>query len=83
VDEILGKIQEVYITIKMDPGVVSSSFQPDDVVYVGTDKLLPLARFTNPSSGGGGGRGGGGRGGGRYVLKVHSSFFTLSYKMSV
>lgn len=58
VDEILGKIQDVYITIKMDPGVVSSSFQPDDVVYVGTDKLLPLARFTNPSVGGGRGRGG-------------------------
>lgn len=58
VDEILGKIQHVYITIKMDPGVVSSSFQPDDVVYVGTDKLLPLARFTNPSAGGGRGRGG-------------------------
>lgn len=70
VDEILGKIQDVYITIKMDPGVVSSSFQPDDVVYVGTDKLLPLARFTNPS--GGGGRAGGGRGG-RCVLRLSSS----------
>jgi hypothetical protein len=71
VDEILGKIQDVYITIKMDPGVVSSSFQPDDVVYVGTDKLLPLARFTNPSPGGGraGGRGG------RCVLRMCLSFY--------
>jgi len=65
VDEILGKISEVYFTVKMDPGVLSKSFQPKDAVYIGTDKLLPLSRFTNPSgsSGGGrGGRGGGGRG---------------------
>jgi H/ACA ribonucleoprotein complex subunit 1 len=49
VDEILGKINEVYFTVKMDPGVVAKSFQPKDLVYIGTDKLLPLARFTNPS----------------------------------
>lgn len=49
VDEILGKINEVYITVKMDPGVVAKSFQPKDMVYIGTDKLLPLSRFTNPS----------------------------------
>jgi len=48
VDEILGKINEVYFTVKMDPGVVAKSFQPKDSVYIGTDKLLPLARFTNP-----------------------------------
>lgn len=67
VDEILGKINEVYFTVKMDPGVVAKSFQPKDSVYIGTDKLLPLARFTNPGKPGGarGGAGRGGRGGGR------------------
>lgn len=66
VDEILGPIHSFLISIKMDPGVVATSFQPDDVLYIGTDKLLPLTRFTSPSSGGGGrGRGGRGRGGGR------------------
>jgi H/ACA ribonucleoprotein complex subunit 1 len=49
VDEILGKINEVFFTVKMDPGVVAKSFQPNDLVYIATDKLLPLARFTNPS----------------------------------
>lgn len=66
VDEILGPIHSFLISIKMDPGVVATSFQPDDVLYIGTDKLLPLTRFTSPSSrGGGGGRGGGRGGGGR------------------
>jgi H/ACA ribonucleoprotein complex subunit 1 len=67
IDEILGPIAEIYFTIKMDPGVLSKSFQPNDSVYIGSDKLLPLIRFTNPSSSGGGGRaaGRGGRGGGR------------------
>jgi H/ACA ribonucleoprotein complex subunit 1 len=69
VDEILGKISMMLFTIKMDHGVVAKSFQPDDLLYVGTDKLLPLSRFTNPGkpSGGRGGRGGGrdSRGGGR------------------
>jgi H/ACA ribonucleoprotein complex subunit 1 len=65
VDEILGKISEVYFTVKMDPGVLSKSFQPKDLVYVGLDKLLPLSRFTNPNGPSGGGRASGGRGGGR------------------
>jgi rRNA processing protein Gar1 len=50
VDEILGKVSEVFFTVKMDPGVLSKSFQPNDLLYVGTDKLLPLARFTNPGA---------------------------------
>lgn len=49
VDEILGKINEVYFTVKMDTGVAAKSFQENDLVYIGTDKLLPLSRFTNPS----------------------------------
>ena len=63
VDEILGKISELFFTVKMDPGVLSKSFQPKDAVFIGTDKLLPLHRFTNPSASGGGAPGG--RGGGR------------------
>lgn len=47
-DEILGKVSETFFTIKMDPGILAKSFQPNDLVYLGTDKLLPLARFTNP-----------------------------------
>ena len=50
VDEILGKVTQMYFTIKMDPGVVAKSFQPNDLVYIGTDKLLPLSRFTNPGT---------------------------------
>ena len=65
VDEILGKVTEIFFTIKMDPGVLSKSFQPNDLVYIGTDKLLPLSRFTNPNAPGGGGGRSGGRGGGR------------------
>ncbi|GKY93069.1 hypothetical protein MPSEU_000275200 [Mayamaea pseudoterrestris] len=75
IDEILGQIAEMFFTIKMDTGVNAKSFQTNDLLYIGTDKLLPLERFTNPgkpagrSGGRGGGRGGpggrfsGGRGG--------------------
>lgn len=48
VDEILGKVSEIFFTVKMDAGILSKSFQPNDLVYIGTDKLLPLSRFTNP-----------------------------------
>ena len=70
--KIFGPISNVMFTVKPDPGIVAKSFEKDDVVYIGTDKLLPLTRFTNPGKPGGrgggrgaGGRGGGGRGGGR------------------
>ena len=66
-DEICGPINEVYFTVKPDEGISADSFKKDDVVYINPQKMLPLSRFTNPSSGGGGrggGRGGrGGRGG--------------------
>lgn len=45
VDEILGPINEVYFTVKMDAGMVATSFKPDDKVYIGGDKLLPIERF--------------------------------------
>ena len=47
IDEIFGPLHLIMFTIKMDPGVMAKSFQEDDVVYIGTDKLLPLTRFTN------------------------------------
>lgn len=64
VEEVFGPVSKVYFTIKPDAGVNANSFQPDDKVYIGTDKILPIERFTNESKGGGGGRGAG-RGGGR------------------
>lgn len=45
VDEILGPINEVYFSVKMGEGMVASSFQKGDKVYIGADKLLPLERF--------------------------------------
>lgn len=45
VDEILGPINEVYFSIKMSEGVVASSFQKGDKVFIGGDKLLPIERF--------------------------------------
>ncbi|KAJ8086246.1 H/ACA snoRNP pseudouridylase subunit [Marasmius tenuissimus] len=45
VDEILGPINEVYFSIKMGEGMVASSFQKGDKVYIGGDKLLPIERF--------------------------------------
>jgi H/ACA ribonucleoprotein complex subunit 1 len=64
VDEIFGPINSVMFTVKPDAGVFAKSFQKNDVLYIGTEKLLPLSRFTTPGkpSGGGRGSGGGGRG---------------------
>lgn len=45
VDEILGPINEVYFSVKMQEGMVASSFQKGDKVYIGSDKLLPVERF--------------------------------------
>jgi H/ACA ribonucleoprotein complex subunit 1 len=65
VEEVFGPVNKIYFTIKPDNGVNPSSFKSDDRVFIGTDKLLPLSRFTNESKSGGGGRGGGRGGGGR------------------
>ncbi|KAJ1920801.1 H/ACA snoRNP pseudouridylase subunit [Mycoemilia scoparia] len=80
VDEILGAINDVHFTVKLQEGVLATSFKPNDKVFIAPDKLLPLERFLPkpkaPSSGkvkkrsGGGDRGGrggfrGGRGGPR------------------
>ncbi|KAJ3385599.1 H/ACA snoRNP pseudouridylase subunit [Lobulomyces angularis] len=45
VDEILGPLNEVYFTVKLQEGVLANSFKSNDKVYIGTDKLLPLERF--------------------------------------
>lgn len=45
VDEILGPLNEVYFTVKMQEGMIAKSFKADDKVFIGTDKLLPLERF--------------------------------------
>ena len=45
IDEILGPINEVYFTVKMDGGMNASSFKAEDKVYIGGDKLLPIERF--------------------------------------
>ncbi|KAJ1956848.1 H/ACA snoRNP pseudouridylase subunit [Dipsacomyces acuminosporus] len=77
VDEILGPINEVYFTVKLQEGVVADSFKVNDKVYIGGDRLLPLERFLprpapaggkvkkrGAAAGGAGGAGGrGGRGG--------------------
>lgn len=44
-DEILGPINEVFFTVKMDPGMVASSFKAEDKVFIGGDRLLPIERF--------------------------------------
>ena len=38
-------INEVFFTVKMDQGMMASSFKKDDKVYIGGDKLLPIERF--------------------------------------
>ena len=66
VEEVLGPVNKVFFTIKPDAGVNANSFKKDDKFFIGTDKLLPLSRFTNEGkkSGGGSAGRGGGRGGG-------------------
>ncbi|PVU90808.1 hypothetical protein BB559_004428 [Furculomyces boomerangus] len=45
VDEILGPINEVYFTVKLQEGIIASSFEKDGKVYIAPDKLLPIERF--------------------------------------
>ncbi|CAD7698998.1 unnamed protein product [Ostreobium quekettii] len=74
VEEIFGLINSAYFTIKMNDGIVATSYDEGQKFYIDPYKLLPLERFlprpkgvTKPG-GAGGGRGGGGfRGrGGRF-----------------
>ncbi|KDN51829.1 hypothetical protein RSAG8_00378, partial [Rhizoctonia solani AG-8 WAC10335] len=45
IDEILGPVNEVYFSVKMEPGMVAASFKKGDKVYVSDQKLLPIERF--------------------------------------
>ena len=45
VDEILGPINQVYFTVKLQEGVLATSFKANDKVFIAPDKLLPLDRF--------------------------------------
>ncbi|KAJ2864251.1 H/ACA snoRNP pseudouridylase subunit [Coemansia aciculifera] len=45
VDEILGPINEVYFTVKLQDGVVADSFKSQDRVFIAPDRLLPLEKF--------------------------------------
>src|SRR5271169_1420121 len=73
VDEILGPMNQVFFTVKPAEGIVATSFQKGDKVFIGGDKLLPIERFlpkpkgpfVKRPGGRGGGRGGGDRGRGR------------------
>jgi H/ACA ribonucleoprotein complex subunit 1 len=40
-----GPLNEVYFTVKLQEGVVATSFKKDDQVFIAPDKLLPLDRF--------------------------------------
>jgi H/ACA ribonucleoprotein complex subunit 1 len=57
VDEILGPMNELFFTVKLDAGVVAASFKKNDKVYISPEKLLPLERFLpKPKAPGGKGK---------------------------
>ena len=45
VDEILGPINEMFFSVKMNEGMVAGSFKAGDKVYIAGDKLFPVDRF--------------------------------------
>ncbi|CAK9204224.1 unnamed protein product [Sphagnum troendelagicum] len=67
VEEIFGPINEAMFSIKMQEGIIATSYRVGDKFFIDPNKLLPLQRFLPQPNGGppGGGRGGGrgGRGG--------------------
>ncbi|KAG6547755.1 hypothetical protein Mapa_010568 [Marchantia paleacea] len=69
VEEIFGPINEAYFSVKMQEGIIATSYKVGDKFYIDPNKLLPLQRFLPqpkgaPGAGGrGGGRGGRGAGG--------------------
>ncbi|KAI8994460.1 Gar1/Naf1 RNA binding region-domain-containing protein [Pilobolus umbonatus] len=52
-DEILGPLNEVFFTVKMQDNASPTSFKVDDKVYISTDKLLPMEKFLPKSKAGG------------------------------
>ena len=45
VDEILGPINEMLFSVKMNEGMIAGSFKAGDKVYIAGDKLFPIDRF--------------------------------------
>lgn len=45
VDEILGPLNEVFFTVKLQDGIIARSFKPEDKVFISPEKLLPVERF--------------------------------------
>ena len=52
-EEILGPINSVYFTIKMQEGIVATSYSKGDQFYINPEKLLPLERFLPQPKGAG------------------------------
>lgn len=50
VDEVFGPINNIMFTVKPDPGILSKSFVKNDEVFIGTEKLIPISRFTDPNN---------------------------------
>lgn len=71
VEEVLGPVNELYFSVKLDTGVNASSFEKSAKFYIDPMKLLPASRFqpqpkgSKPPSSGGRGGARGGRGGAR------------------
>eukprot|EP00238_Polyblepharides_amylifera_P008775 CAMPEP_0196578840 /NCGR_PEP_ID=MMETSP1081-20130531/10294_1 /TAXON_ID=36882 /ORGANISM="Pyramimonas amylifera, Strain CCMP720" /LENGTH=146 /DNA_ID=CAMNT_0041898201 /DNA_START=202 /DNA_END=639 /DNA_ORIENTATION=+ len=61
VEEIFGPINKAYFTIKMQDGVVASSYAEGDKFFIDPFKLLPLDRFLEKPKGAAGRGGAGGR----------------------
>jgi len=64
VEEIFGPINEAMFSVKMQEGIIATSYRVGDKFFIDPNKLLPLQRFL-PQPKGSGGPPGGGRGGGR------------------
>lgn len=70
VDEIFGQLGKFYFTVLPVEGVKPDSFEKGQLLYIYTDKMLPITRLTQPAppkapSGGRGGNKGNSRGGQR------------------
>eukprot|EP01136_Pigoraptor_vietnamica_P008972 Opistho-1_new@44998 len=79
IEEIFGPMTDVHFTVKLQTGMVATSFNASQKVFIAPDKLLPLERFlpkppqpkvksgrVEKRGGGAGGRGGSPRGRGGF-----------------
>lgn len=72
IDEIFGTVKDYSVSVKLSDNMKSTSFRPQQKLFIDPQKLLPIARFlpqpqhpkgVKKKGAGAGGRGGGGRGG--------------------